>query len=110
MTHTAEPDETPFTTLEYTEVDTEESIDIPSCPPPSGVNSAGANSTRSTVEDPSVSSESSTVTVPHRRHHRSMLLPLMTILRYCSTIWLSDFVTTSFATPGIHHSAVSDFN
>ena len=49
----------------------------------------------------------STYTVTTRRHQYPQWLPLLTLVRYLSTVHLAEIVTTSFTTNGIHHSAVS---
>ena len=46
------------------------------------------------------------MTVASRRHFYPAWLPILTLLRYMSTIWVTEIATTSFSSPGIHHSAV----
>ena len=92
-----------FTTLEQSEIDVtdcEEAINVPtpssaSTSPPSSLNLSG------------LSGATSTYTVTTRRHHYPAYLPLLTLLRYSSTIKMAEIVTTSFSTLGIQHSAVS---
>ena len=81
--------ETEFTTIEYEEVTTVTSDDEHS-----------ENVTANTASG-------STFTIATRRHHYPTYLPILLLLRYMSTIWMSELVCTGFATPGIHHSAVS---
>ena len=53
-----------------------------------------------------------TVTVPNpiiRRHVFPTFFPILTLLRYVSVGYASDFVTTEFETQSIRHSAVSIF-
>ena len=45
--------------------------------------------------------------VSTRRHHYPAYLPLLTLLRYMSTIYLAEVVNTSFRSPGLHHTCVS---
>lgn len=87
---------------------TEESIEI-SRAGPSSI-SVVPSDTPIQVENlsPTSSPSLSTISGAVRHHHVPLFLPLLTLLRYCSTIWLSDVVNTSFATTGIHHSCVSD--
>ena len=91
-----------FTTIEHAEVDvsTFESEE-PSVPNPS---SAATTTPPSTLDLDSI--PESTYTVASRRHHYPNMLPLLTLVRYVSTIHLSEVITESFASPGIHHAAV----
>jgi len=119
-TVTAGPDNEPdFTTLEqqevsldseYSELEAESSIEIAR---------GGSETGQATASDPeilppsttsSTSSRGNTVTITTRRYNYPFFMPLLTMLRYCSTIWLSDLVNTSFSTSSIHHSAVSIYS
>ena len=42
-----------------------------------------------------------------RRHRFPNYFPLLTMCRYLSVVYASEFVTTEFASPAIRHSAVS---
>ena len=86
--------ETEFTTLEHEEIETESVVE-----PVSELETEPTANSTITASTP--------VTVAIRRHHFPTYLPLLILLRYMSTIWMSEIALTSFATPGIHHSAVS---
>ena len=89
-----------FTTLEQQEMEvTVETNPETTAPIPSSA---------TTTPPPSLdlSDLSSTYTVTTRRHHFPTYLPLLTLLRYSSTIQLAEVVTSSFANAGIQHSAV----
>ena len=119
MDETEDPD---FTTIEYSKVnytlddysepdatlngnaDSEESIEHPRNGSDHATDQATGSDATQVISDENVEEDSVTVAV--RRHNYSLYLPLLTMLRYCSVIGFSDIVTTSFANPGIHHSAV----
>ena len=44
-----------------------------------------------------------------RRHPDYTGVPILMLLRYCSTIWISDLATAQFDTQSQHHSCVSTF-
>ena len=92
-----------FTTIEHDEIDvsTFENEET-TVPAPSSATSTTPPSTLDLDSTPD-----STYTVASRRHHYPNLLPLLTMVRYVSTIHLSEIITESFASPGIHHCAVS---
>ena len=96
------------TTVEYSELDAEESIQMGRAGPSSMSAVPSENPVRSENLSPTSSSRTSTVSGVVRQHHIPLLMPLLTMLRYCNTIWLADIVNTSFATAGIHHSCVSE--
>ena len=82
--------------LEVTDLDATEPVPLPS--------------SSSRTPPPSLNLESvtdSTYTVTTRRHQFPQWLPLLTLVRYLSTVHLAEIVTTSFTSSGIHHSAVS---
>lgn len=101
-----------YNTTGYSELETEDSIEMPRGNP--GSNQATASETEpESLEHPSPTSNETlpphetNISIASRRHHYPMYLPLLTMLRYCSMIYLGDIVTTSFSSPGIHHTAVS---
>ena len=42
-----------------------------------------------------------------RVHRQNPCLPLVLLLQYASTAWVSEIVHTDFSTSGIHHTVVS---
>ena len=66
-------------------------------PGPSSAPSEAAETTTTTT----------TTTIASRHHPYPAWFPILTLLRYTSTIYVSEIATTCFESPGIHHSAVS---
>ena len=96
-------DETEFTIIGQEDVEVTEVTDVPTVPAPSSA---------STTPPSSLDLEStagSTYTMTTRRHVYPNLIPLLTMVRYMSTIKFAEVVTTSFTSSGIHHSAVSTY-
>ena len=94
------PNDPPFTEISYQEVDTTEDIKV----------SRTESTDNETTTTPAATTTSSTssMTVATRRHNYPIWLPILTCLRYSSTIWVSEIATTCFENPCIHHSAVSN--
>lgn len=89
---------------EYIEADATETIEVPRIDTDQATGPSSNPSIGQEMSNEDVSGN--TVTVATRRHILPMFLPFLTMIRYCTTIHLGDIVTTSFANPGIHHSAV----
>ena len=82
----------------YEEIDTTEQTEPPTeVPGPSSAPSDDSTATTTTT----------TTTIASRRHTFPAWFPILTLLRYSSTIYVSEIATTCFESPGIHHSAVS---
>ena len=95
-------DDHEFTEISFQEVETNEVVDSNDpC-----TTSEPASSTSQCEPDNSTLTSTTTVTVASRRHKYPVWLPILTMLRYSATIWVSEVATTGFENPCIHHSAV----
>ena len=79
-----------MTTIDYEEIDATESV---------------SHSELCSVT--SLETESTTFNVAMVRHSQPVYLPLLILLQYISTAWISEVIMTNFDSPNIHHSCVS---
>ena len=54
----------------------------------------------------SLETDSTTFNVAMVRHSQPIYLPLLILLQYVSTAWISEVIMTNFESPTIHHSCV----
>ena len=87
-----------FTTIDYQEIETMENIELETV----------LESDCTTGSEPSSTETSGTVA--SRRHRYPAWLPILTLLRYTSTIGLTEIIITSFTNASVHHSAVSNLS
>ena len=67
--------------------------------------SAACSMTTPTISDDSRDIPSQVYSI--RRHPEFTGVPILLLLRYMSTIWVSELASTSFATQSMQHTAVS---
>ena len=79
-----------MTTIEYEEIDATESV-----------------SQSDLCSVTSLETDSTTFNVAMVRHSQPVYLPLLILLQYLSTSWISEVVLTNFENPTVHHSCVS---
>ena len=66
-----------------------------------------AGATPSTVADLESLDSSSIIPITIRQMPENVFLPLLLLLQYVSTAWITELVATSFASESIHQTAVS---
>ena len=91
-----------ITTTSYTQA----TVDTTATVSPSASMLVEASTTQETPPSPATSVET-TLPVTIRQMPDTAYLPLLILLQYLSTAWITELVVTSFANESIHHTAVS---
>ena len=91
-----------ITTTSYTQA----TVDTAATVPPSASLLVEATTTQETPPSPSTSVET-TLPTTIRQMPDTAYLPLLILLQYLSTAWITELVATSFANESIHQTAVS---
>ena len=90
------------TTTSYTQASVDTTVTAPAGPSVM----AEPSSTQETPPSPSTSTET-TLPTTIRQMPNNTYLPLLLLLQYLSTAWITELVVTSFANDSIHQTAVS---